>query len=48
VSGTVEYHDGRREPVDAETLMGAPETALRVLAAATVTLAIALTLLHLG
>jgi hypothetical protein len=48
VSGTVEYHDGRRERVDAETLMGAPETALRVLAAATVALAIALILRHLG
>ena len=48
VSGTVEYRDGRREPVDAASLMRAPETALRVLAATTVALAVALILRHLG
>jgi hypothetical protein len=48
VSGTVAYRDGRQEPVTATSLMGAPETALRVLAAANVALAIALLLRHLG
>jgi hypothetical protein len=48
VSGTVTYRDGREEPVESRTLMGAPETGLRVLAAATVALAVALVLRHLG
>jgi hypothetical protein len=46
VSGTVAYRDGREAPVGPETLMGAPEAALRVLAAATVALAVALVLGH--
>jgi hypothetical protein len=44
VSGTIELVDGAREPVTAETLLGAPERVLQVLAAATVTLATALVL----
>jgi hypothetical protein len=47
VSGTVHYTDGREEPIGRETLMGAPEAGLRVLAAATVALAVALVLRHL-
>jgi hypothetical protein len=44
VSGTIELVDGAPEPVTAETLLGAPERALQVLAAATATLATALVL----
>jgi hypothetical protein len=46
VSGTIRYRDGREQPVDPQTLMGAPEAGLRVLAAATVALAVALVLAH--
>jgi hypothetical protein len=46
VSGRIRYRDGREEPVGPETLMGAPEAGLRVLAAATVALAVALVLAH--
>ena len=46
VEGFVETTDGRREPLGPRALMGAPETALRLLSAATVTLAAALLLLH--
>jgi hypothetical protein len=42
VSGILELDDGRREPVTAELLMGAPEAALRTLALAAVVLAGAL------
>ena len=48
ISGTVAYRDGREEPIDRATLMGAPEAGLRVLAAATVALGLALVLRHLG
>jgi hypothetical protein len=48
VSGTVVYRDGREQPVDRATLMGAPETGLRILAAGTVALAVALVLRHVG
>ena len=48
VSGTVGYDDGRDEPIDRATLMGAPEAGLRVLAAATVALGLALVLRHVG
>jgi heme O synthase-like polyprenyltransferase len=48
VSGTVELKDGRREPIDSTTLMHAPDLALRVLSAATVTLAAALLVLRLA
>jgi hypothetical protein len=48
VSGTVVYRDGREQPVDRSALMGAPETGLRILAAANVALAVALVLRHLG
>jgi hypothetical protein len=46
ISGTVSYLDGRVEPIGRETLMGAPEAGLRVLAGATVALAVALLLVH--
>jgi hypothetical protein len=45
VSGTIELRDGRREPVTRETLIAAPELALRMLAAGIVALAVALLLL---
>ncbi len=48
VSGSVVYRDGRERPVDPAALMGAPETGLRILSAAVVALAIALTVRHLG
>jgi hypothetical protein len=41
VSGEVEYADGSREPVTEPMLMGAPETALQILAGAAVALAVA-------
>jgi hypothetical protein len=46
VSGTIVHADGTVEPIDAETLIRAPETALQLLAAATTALALALVLLH--
>jgi 4-hydroxybenzoate polyprenyltransferase len=46
VSGTVRYRDGHEEPIEPGTLMRAPETGLRILAAATVALAVALVLVH--
>lgn len=42
VEGTVTLHDGTVEPIDATSLVAAPETALRLLALATVLLAAAL------
>jgi hypothetical protein len=48
VSGTIELDDGRRETITPETLMGAPEAALRMLAASTVALAAALLVLRLA
>jgi len=47
VQGTVELRDGTRTPVTRETLMGTQETALRLLAAASVALALALLAVHL-
>jgi hypothetical protein len=47
VSGRVERRDGRSEPVTVETLIGAEERALRLLAASTVTLAVALVIMRL-
>ena len=44
VSGTVEYADGMSEPVTAESLLRAPDAALRLLSAAMVLLATALVL----
>jgi hypothetical protein len=41
VSGEIEYADGGREPVTESTLIGAPEAALQILAAAAVALAVA-------
>ena len=46
VTGTVEYADGRSEPIDAETLIRAPEAALQLLAGATSAIALALLLVH--
>jgi hypothetical protein len=46
VSGTIVYRDGREEPLDEESLMRAPEAALKALAAAVVSLAVALVVLH--
>lgn len=46
VTGTVEYADGEREPIDADTLIQAPESALQLLAAATTALGLALVLVH--
>jgi len=46
VSGTIERSDGDSSAVTRETLMGTQETALRLLAAAAVTLGIALLLVH--
>jgi hypothetical protein len=48
VSGTLELRDGTHEQIRAETLMRAPELALRTLAAATVVLAAALLVLRLA
>jgi hypothetical protein len=47
VTGTLELHDGTREPITAELLSGAPERALQLLAAANVCLAGALLVLRL-
>lgn len=46
VSGTIERSEGESSPVTRETLMGTQETALRILAAATVALGVALLLVH--
>ena len=46
VSGTIEHLDGIVEPIDANTLIRAPEAALQLLAGATISLALALLLLH--
>ena len=47
VAGTVELHDGTREPVTTELLYGSQERALQLLAAANVCLAVALLVLRL-
>jgi hypothetical protein len=44
----VDRRDGRSEPVTVETLIGAEERALRLLAACTVTLAVALVIMRLA
>ena len=46
VSGRIEWRDGRLEPVDADTLTGVSERALRTLTAAVVLLALALVLMR--
>lgn len=46
VTGTISLTDGTREEITAQTLMGAPETGLRLLAAAMVSLAAALVALR--
>ena len=48
VGGTIELRNGSREPVTRETLVAAPERALKVLAAANVALAAALLVLRLA
>jgi hypothetical protein len=48
ISGTIAYSDGRQERVERASLMGAPEAALRILACATVALAVALVLRHVS
>jgi hypothetical protein len=48
VSGEVEYADGTREPVTESLLMRAPETGLRILVAANVTLAVAVLVMRWG
>jgi hypothetical protein len=48
VSGEVEYADGGRERVTERLLMGAPETGLRILSAATATLAVAVLVMRWG
>jgi hypothetical protein len=46
VSGTIRYRDGREEELDADALTRVPETALKVLSAAVVSLAVALLVLR--
>lgn len=46
VSGTIELADGGREPIDSETLMRAPESALKLMVGATTAIGLALVLLH--
>ena len=48
VSGAIELDDGRQEAITPETLMGAPEAALRLLATSTLALAAALLVLRLA
>ncbi len=48
VSGTLELKDGTHEPITAESLMRAPEGALRALTAATIALAAALVVLRVS
>jgi hypothetical protein len=48
ISGTIELRGGGREPVTRETLVAAPERALRAMAAANVALAAALLVLRLA
>ena len=48
VSGTLELKDGTHEPITAESLMRAPEGALRALTAATIALAAALVILRVS
>jgi hypothetical protein len=46
VTGTIERTDGSRIPIGPETLTGPPETALRFMAAASVSLAVAFLVLR--
>jgi hypothetical protein len=46
VSGTIELKDGRREPITRDSLIAAPEAALRALTVATLALAVTLVLLR--
>jgi len=48
VSGEIVHLDGRREPIDADTLVDAPERALKAIALAVVALAVALVSIRLG
>jgi hypothetical protein len=46
VSGTIELADGTQQPLDADTLIRAPEAALQLLAAAAIAIGLALVLVH--
>jgi hypothetical protein len=48
VSGEIGHADGRREPIDAETLVAAPERALKAMSIAVVALAVALVVIRLA
>ena len=48
VTGTIERTDGSRLPIGPETLTGPPETALRFMSAASISLALALLVLRFG
>jgi hypothetical protein len=48
VSGEIVHLDGRRESIDADTLVAAPERALKAIAFAVVALAVALVSIRLG
>jgi hypothetical protein len=48
ISGSILYKDGRLAEIDEQTLLAAPEAALRALSAAVVMLAVALVVLRLG
>jgi hypothetical protein len=48
ITGTIEYRDGRREPLGTSQVIGPAESALRALTAAVVALAAALVVLRLG
>ena len=48
VDGEIRLDDGTTLPVDADALAGAPEAALKALAAATVLIAVALLLFRAG
>jgi hypothetical protein len=48
VTGTIERTDGSRLPIGPDTLTGPPETALRFMSAASISLALALLVLRFG
>jgi hypothetical protein len=48
ISGEITYADGRREPLDADALVAAPERALKATAVAVVVLAVAMAVMRLA
>jgi hypothetical protein len=48
VEGSIEFADGRREPVTTDTLSRAPEAALQAMTVAVVALAVSLLVLRLS